>query len=163
MKKRTLGTNHMLNKMTFEFQARSINQSFARSVVALFASQLDPTVEEIDDLKTAVSEAVTNCIVHAYQDKGGMVSIECELYPTSVRVTVVDKGVGIDNVSQAIEPFFTTRPTDEDRSGMGFTVMQSFMDTLDVSSKTGEGTVVIMQKFFSQLAKAKEKQVAGGV
>jgi len=158
--KKGLGNNHVLNKMTFEFGAKSANVSFARSVVALFASQLNPTVEEIDDLKTAVSEAVTNCIVHAYQDKGGAISIEAELYPNSIRVIVIDKGVGIDNVGQALEPFFTTRPTDEDRSGMGFTVMQSFMDTLDVTSKASDGTTVIMQKFFTPLKEA--KRAVGG-
>jgi stage II sporulation protein AB (anti-sigma F factor) len=146
-----------INSMRLEIAAVSANESFARGTVAAFASQANPTLDEINDIKTAISEAVTNCVVHAYAKKGGTIIIACELFDDSLSVTVSDCGIGIKDVGKALEPFYTTRP-DEERSGMGFTVMQSFMDTLDVNSKTGFGTTVTMQKFF---AKSKA-QVVGG-
>ena len=113
MRKKALGSNRSLNRMRIEFLSKSANQSFARGAVAMFAASLNPTMEEIDDLKTAVSEAVTNCMVHAYNDSGdGLVIIECELYSNSIRVIVSDQGLGIENVTKAMEPFFTTRPSD---------------------------------------------------
>ena len=125
------------------------NEGFARSAVAAFALVCSPTVEEINDLKTAVSEAVTNAVVHAYDDKGGLISIHCEVDESknSVTVTISDFGKGIEDVAAAREPFFTTRPDDE-RSGMGFTIIETFTDEMAVSSKVGEGTSVTMKKVF---------------
>jgi stage II sporulation protein AB (anti-sigma F factor) len=144
----------ILNKMKLEISARSENESFARSTVASFAAQLDPTVNEIADLKTAVSEAVTNCVVHAYhKDNAGIIKVECELYKSGktrgISVKITDSGSGIENIEKALQPFFTTKP-DQERSGMGFTVMQSFMDTLAVYNRRDrenkDGTVVEMTK-----------------
>lgn len=146
----------IINTMRLEIAAISQNESFARSTVGAFAAQVNPTLDEINDIKTAISEAVTNCVVHGYTKKGGDIIIDCKLFPDALTVTVSDCGVGIKDVSRALEPFYTTRP-DEERSGMGFTVMQSFMDTLDVSSKAGFGTTVTMQKFFT-----KQKKAVGG-
>ena len=155
------------NYMKLEFTSTSENESFARGTVAAFAAQLNPTLDEINDIKTAVSEAVTNCVVHAYASRKNdelrirneelrknLILIECELFNDSITVVVKDTGVGIANIERAMEPFFTTKPNEE-RSGMGFTVMQSFMDTLDVKSDKS-GTVVTMQKFFYN-TKAHEK------
>jgi len=130
--------------MKLEIAAKSENESFARTCVAAFATQLDPTLDDINDLKTAVSEAVTNCVVHAETEK---ILIEATLYANSVSITVTDFGIGIANIEKALEPFYTTRP-DEERSGMGFTVMQSFMDTLKVVNGEKCGTVVEMSKKF---------------
>lgn len=134
--------------MKLELDARSQNESFARTAVAAFAAQLDPTLEEINDLKTAVSEAVTNCVVHAETQK---VLVECTLWQDGksrgISLTITDFGIGIANIEKALEPFFTTRP-DQERSGMGFTVMQSFMDTLRVLNGTDCGTIVEMEKVF---------------
>ncbi len=135
----------MKNHMKLIFLGISANENFARSVAGAFASQLDPTLDEISDVKTAVSEAVTNCIVHAYRDKPGEVSLEMELEEENVRVAVEDKGVGIKDVEQARQPFFTT-VSGEERSGMGFTVMETFMDEVKVVSRPGYGTIVIMYK-----------------
>ena len=134
----------VLNTMKLEIAAKSENESFARTCVAAFATQLDPTLDDINDLKTAVSEAVTNCVVHAETEK---ILIEATLYANSVSITVTDFGIGIANIEKALEPFYTTRP-DEERSGMGFTVMQSFMDTLKVVNGEKCGTVVEMSKKF---------------
>lgn len=138
------------NTMRLEIPAHSSNESFARSTVAAFASSVNPTLDEINDIKTAVSEAVTNCVVHAYAAVKGekTIIIECTLYADSLTVVIKDTGVGIKDVNRALEPFFTTR-ADEERSGMGFTVMQSFMDMLDVKSDK-HGTTVTMQKFFAK-------------
>lgn len=135
----------MKNHMKLNFLGISANENFARSVAGAFASQLDPTLDEISDIKTAVSEAVTNCIIHAYRDKPGEVSLEMELEEETVRVAVEDKGVGIKDVEQARQPFFTT-VGGEERSGMGFTVMETFMDDVKVVSKPGYGTIVVMYK-----------------
>ncbi len=151
--------SEVVNTMSLQIPAKSENESFARAVVAAFCVGLNPTIDEISDIKTAVSEAVTNCVVHAYkrrQSKNDLITIECKLFPNSLEVTISDNGVGIPNIKQAMEPFYTTEP-DNERSGMGFTVMQSFMNTVSVNNRIGGGTVVTMQKIFT-----KEKEQASG-
>lgn len=134
------------NEMTLKFSSVSKNEAFARSAVAAFCVASNPTLEEINDIKTAVSEAVTNCIVHAYAKKAGIITISVGLIGDSVVITVSDDGVGIDNVDKAMQPFFTTKP-EQERSGMGFTVMETFMDELIVESKSsGGGTKITMTK-----------------
>jgi stage II sporulation protein AB (anti-sigma F factor) len=135
----------MKNRMELKLLSLSENEGFARSVVGAFATQLDPTLEEVADIKTAVSEAVTNCIVHAYPDTVGEIVIAAELDGQTLRVSVTDSGVGIADVAQARQPFFSTAG-DESRSGMGFTVMETFMDELRVESAMGRGTTVEMAK-----------------
>ena len=133
------------NYMTLEFPSRSSNECFARSAVACFASQLDPTLEELGDIRTAVSEAVTNCIVHAYPDGIGLVALRCRiLKDNTLDIVVKDKGVGIPNLEEARRPMFTTGGVD--RSGMGFTIMESFMTYFSVSSVPGKGTTVHMRR-----------------
>ena len=135
-----------MNEMKLTFPSRSANESFARSAVASFLSQLDPAVDELADLRTAVSEAVTNCIVHAYRDTIGTITIQMRLYADGRTVIKIrDRGCGIPDVEQAMEPLFTTGG--DDRSGLGFSVMESFTDRLKVSSKPGRGTVVTMEKY----------------
>jgi len=144
--------NKMINTMLMQIPAKSENESFARSVVAAFCVGLNPTIDEINDIKTAVSEAVTNCVVHAYkkrQSNNDLITIECKLFPEMLEVIISDNGVGISNISQAMEPFYTTEPNNE-RSGMGFTVMQSFMDKISVNNQCGGGTVITMQKNFTK-------------
>lgn len=138
------------NMMKMEFDGLSENESFARICVAAFCARLDPTLEEMNDVKTAVSEAVTNCIIHGYGGEGGSVFLECRIEDNELTVTVQDKGVGIENVKQAMEPMFTTG-ADKERSGMGFTFMQVFMDSLEVNSILGEGTTVVMKKRFESV------------
>ena len=134
-----------INEMKLTVQAKSVNESFCRVTVAAFAAQLDPTVEEISDIKTAVSEAVTNCIVHAYSAMTGNIYIPAALYPDNMRtVRIRDTGVGIADVSKAREPLFTTGG--DDRSGLGFSVMECFSDKLKVTSKEGKGTTVTIYK-----------------
>ena len=137
----------MKNEMTLTFSAISSNEAFARNAVAAFCVDLDPTVDQINDIKTAVSEAVTNSIVHAYennaQDK--FVTIKTTIDDNTVHIVVSDNGIGIADIEHAMQPFFTTKP-DEERSGMGFTVMESFMDTLSVGQNEPSGTVVSMTK-----------------
>lgn len=136
----------MLNSVKITFASRSVNEGFARAAMAAFLVQLDPTVPQLADLKTAVSEAVTNCIVHAYPDAIGPVTLTAALYEGGlVRITVSDRGVGIPDIHQAMEPLFTTGNPDE-RAGLGFAVMQSFMDKVRVSSTPGRGTRVTMSK-----------------
>ena len=130
------------NEMKLIFDARSVNESFARVAVAAFIAELNPTLDEIADIKTAVSEAVTNCIVHAYPDAIGPV-ILCQICGDEVSITVSDTGAGIADVSKAMEPFYTTKPELE-RSGMGFSFMEAFMDRLEVVSEPGKGTSVHM-------------------
>ena len=133
------------NYIKLEFPSRSSNESFARSAVAAFAAQLDPTLDELGDIKTAVSEAVTNAIVHAYPDELGAVQLRARIYDGEyLEITVRDKGRGIEDVSRAMEPLFTTGG--EERSGMGFTIMDSFMDKVRVRSRPGKGTSVVMTK-----------------
>ena len=134
-----------INQMSIKFQSRSNNEAFARQAVAAFAAQLDPTIEEINDIKTAVSEAVTNCIVHAYRDTLGYITVAAKLYDDGeIQIVVRDKGCGIADIQQARQPMFTTG--DAGRSGMGFTIMESFMDRLRVRSREGVGTQVTMTK-----------------
>lgn len=133
------------NYMILEIPSKSANEAFARSAVACFASQLDPTIEELGDIRTAVSEAVTNAIVHAYPNELGVVTIRCRILKGHILdVVVKDKGVGIADVQQARTPMFTTGGSE--RSGMGFTIMESFMTDLKISSKPGKGTVVHMRR-----------------
>ena len=135
-----------INKMRLTVSAKSINESFCRSVVGAFASQINPTIDEVNDIKTAVSEAVTNCVVHAYGGKGiGEITIEAILYENAIEVSILDNGVGIADVEKAMQPFYTTKPGEE-RSGMGFTVMQSFMDSMRVEKNKGKGIVVHLAK-----------------
>ena len=139
------------NYITLEFPSRSANEGFARSAVAAFAVQLDPTLEELGDIKTAVSEAVTNAIVHAYPDTIGKIAVKCRILEGEVlEVSVRDWGRGIADVERAREPLFTTGG--EERSGMGFTIMESFMDTLRVTSREGQGTKVTMRRRIAQRA-----------
>ena len=133
------------NEMTMEFPSRSSNEGFARSAVACFAAQMDPTLNELEDIKTSVSEAVTNAIVHAYPDTIGRVQLRVRICEGNVlEITVKDRGRGIPDVDKAREPMFTTGG--EERSGMGFTIMESFMDKLTVKSMPGRGTTVSMKK-----------------
>ena len=133
------------NYITLEFPSRSANEAFARQAVAAFAAQLDPTLEELGDIKTAVSEAVTNAIVHGYPDNIGTITVRCRILPEqTLDIVVKDKGKGIEDVSQARTPMFTTGG--EERSGMGFTIMESFMHELKVSSRPGKGTTVHMKR-----------------
>ena len=133
------------NYMILEFPSKSANEGFARSAVACFAAQLDPTLEELGDIRTAVSEAVTNCIVHAYPDTLGNITLRCRILKDNVLdIVVKDKGVGIADVEQAKRPSFTTGGSE--RSGMGFTIMESFMTNLEVSSVPGKGTTVHMRR-----------------
>ena len=139
----------MNDTMKLEIPARSENEPFARDVVAAFSLRLNPTLDELSDVKTAVSEAVTNCIVHAYgSDPRGSIRIECEADEDTLHIRISDSGRGIGDVAQAIQPFFTTLE-DAERSGMGFTIMQTFMTTFRVQSALGAGTVVTMSKKFS--------------
>ena len=134
------------NEMETQFLSLPENESFARVVIAAFAVQLSPTVSEIADLKTAVSEAVTNAIVHGYEGTRGLVTMRCMIDERSTMIVEIsDEGRGIPDVDQAMEPFFTTRP-EQERSGMGFAVMQTFMDDLEVESTPGKGTTVRMKK-----------------
>ncbi len=136
------------NKFTMTLPSKSCNESFARVTVAAFASRLDPTLEEIADIKTSVSEAVTNCSVHAYPDRIGMIYITCEIIgEDTVKIRIRDRGCGIENVKQAMEPLFTTGG--EERAGLGFAVMESMMDSVRVTSKLGRGTTVTMKKKIS--------------
>ena len=133
------------NKMRLVFDGVSENESFARMAVAAFAVQLNPTMNELADIKTAVSEGVTNAIVHGYEGKGGDVEIRADITGNLLHIEIIDEGVGIENIALAREPFYTTK-AEEERSGMGFSVMESFMDELDVASAPGEGTRLTMLK-----------------
>ena len=133
------------NEMEIRFDSRSENEGFARVSVASFLTQLNPTVEEVADVKTAVSEAVTNAIIHGYEQRVETVRIHCSIENQLFTVEISDRGKGIANVEKAMEPMFTTKPED-DRSGMGFSFMEAFMDTVEVESKVGEGTSVKMTK-----------------
>lgn len=136
------------NKFTLSFYSRSVNESFARAAVSAFAAELDPTIEEIHDIKTAVSEAVTNCIVHAYKDEIGKIYISGEiLQGNTLRIKIRDKGCGIEDIKQAMQPLFTT--LGGERAGLGFAVMESFSDGIKVTSKKGKGTCVTLIKKIS--------------
>lgn len=137
------------NEMKMEFQAVSSNEGFARVAVGAFVAGLNPTVDELADIKTAVSEAVTNCIIHGYEQKEGSIWIQCVIEGNQIEISITDTGKGIADVEQAKEPLFTTKPELE-RSGMGFAFMEAFMDELEVISKPGEGTCVTMRKTIGQ-------------
>ena len=131
--------------MVLEFPSRSANEAFSRSAVACFAARLDPTLDELGDIKTAVSEAVTNCIVHAYPNELGTIQLRCRILRDNVLdIVVKDHGCGIENIPRAMEPMFTTGS--DERSGMGFTIMESFMSFLKVTSRPGKGTTVHMRR-----------------
>ena len=133
------------NEMQIVFDARSENEGFARMAVAAFISPLNPTIDELADVKTAVSEAVTNCILHGYRQGSGKIFLECTVIGSTVTIGITDEGVGIINIKQAMEPMFTTRPELE-RSGMGFAFMEAFMDDVQVYSSPGKGTRVVMKR-----------------
>ena len=133
------------NFMILEFPSKSCNESFARSAVAFFASQMDPTLEELGDIRTAVSEAVTNCIVHAYPNGIGLIALRCRILKDNVLdIVIKDKGIGIENLEEARRPMYSTGGND--RSGMGFTIMESFMTDFSVTSQPGKGTTVHMRR-----------------
>ena len=136
---------NVLNEARLDFWSRSANEGFARTAAACFAAQLDPTLDEVNDIKTAVSEAVTNCIVHAYPDSIGKVAMRLRLYENNeIEIVIKDQGVGIEDVEKARQPLFTTGT--EERSGMGFTIMESFTDAMKVRSVPGKGTTVVLRK-----------------
>lgn len=137
------------NHMQVFFDAKSVNESLARMLVSAFMAAMDPTLDELEDVKTAVSEAVTNAIIHGYHDENQQVELVCDREERQLVVTVADHGVGIENVREAMEPFFTSRPELE-RSGMGFSFMEAFMDKIEVYSKPGEGTRVVMWKYIPE-------------
>lgn len=133
------------NEMKLEFTSKTSNEAFARITVAAFAAQLDPTIDELSDIKTAVSEAVTNSIIHGYDDEDGIVKIEAKIFANNIEIVISDRGKGIENIEMAMRPLYTSKP-DLERSGMGFTIMESFMDEVKVESAIGFGTKVIMKK-----------------
>ena len=141
-----------INEMIVKLKANSVNERFARAMVASFCVQAEPSLDEITDIKTAVSEAVTNSVVHAYPKSSGWIEIEAKLYDDKIEIVVSDNGVGIKDISKALEPFYTTKPLEE-RSGMGFTVMESFMDEMDVAENLGGGLRVKLVKNFEKKAK----------
>ncbi len=140
-----------MNEMQLKFLSRSENEVFARNVVAAFALPLNPTLDELSDVKTAVSEAVTNCIVHGYRGCEGWITLCCKLDGDVLHIRISDDGRGIDDLEQALTPFYTSLP-EEERSGMGFTIMQTFMTAFSVSSEAGKGTIVTMSKQFGARA-----------
>ncbi len=143
------------NEVKIEFLSKSNNEAFARIAVAAFVSQLDPTIEEISDIKTAVSEAVTNSIVHGYENKMGIINIKCKIKNRNFKIEITDNGKGIENIDLAKQPLYTSKPNME-RSGMGFTIMESFMDKLVVESVLGVGTKVTMEKQIKEIPKEEQ-------
>ena len=133
------------NYFKLEFDAKNVNEGFARGVVAMFAAELKPTISEINDIKTAVSEAVTNSIVHGYEGKGGVITLEAGIKDDTIDITIKDCGIGIKDIDMALQPFFTTK-SEEEHSGMGFTLMDSFMNFLEVKPNTPSGLIVHMKK-----------------
>lgn len=144
------------NEMKLEFISKATNEAFARITIAAFASQLDPTIEELADIKTAVSEAVTNCIIHAYENRQGIIKINAKLKDNEIIIQISDNGKGIENVDIAKEPLYTTKPNLE-RSGMGFTIMESFMDSMKVESIVGLGTKVTLIKTIKKQEEQEEE------
>lgn len=134
-----------MNRMNLTVSAISENELFVRTVISAFMLQLNPTVEQLNDVKTTVSEAVTNCIVHAYPNGQGEIKVECELGDDYIKIVISDNGIGIGNVEKAMQPFFTTKESEE-RSGLGFTIMKSFMDEFNVYSEENKGTILTMKK-----------------
>ncbi len=149
---------NMDNEIKLEFISKSNNEAFARISVAAFVSQLDPTIEEISDIKTSVSEAVTNAIIHGYENNLGIVTVICKIHDNEVYIEVSDNGKGIANIEMAKQPLYTTKPNLE-RSGMGFTIMESFMDELDVQSIVGIGTKVTMKKKIKQIEELEDMPI----
>lgn len=141
------------NEMKLEFISKSNNEAFARITVAAFVAGLDPTIEEISDIKTAVSEAVTNSIVHGYEDRLGIINLKCKIKDREITIEISDNGKGIENIEMAKQPLYTSKPNLE-RSGMGFTIMESFMDNLKVESVLGLGTKVTMKKVIKEQTKS---------
>ena len=137
------------NEVKLEFLSKSNNEAFARISVAAFAAQLDPTIEELADIKTAVSEAVTNCIIHGYEDRDGIIKMVCKIIGNSLIIEISDSGKGIENLEKAKEPLYTSKPNLE-RTGMGFTIMENFMDELNIESIVGLGTKVTMKKLIKK-------------
>lgn len=135
-------------KMELMVKADPKNESFARAVVGAFVSRLNPTLEQLSDIQTAVSEAVTNCVVHAYRDGGGDIRIICEICGSKITISIADQGCGIPDLEKAREPFYTTCPEME-RSGMGFTIMEAFMDSVEVTTHVNEGTTVVLKRDLS--------------
>ena len=145
------------NEMKLEFISKSSNEAFARVAVASFAAQLDPTIEELADIKTAISEAVTNSIIHGYEDKQGLIKIICRLKENKIIIEISDSGKGIEDIEAAKEPLYTTKPNLE-RSGMGFTIMESFMDSMEIESILGLGTKVTMVKEIKEKVEGSEQE-----
>lgn len=145
------------NEMKLEFLSKSNNEAFARITVAAFAAQLDPTIEELADIKTAVSEAVTNSIIHGYENMEGMIKIKAKIFANTIEIEISDSGKGIENVEVARKPLYTSKPNLE-RSGMGFTIMESFMDEVQIESVLGLGTKVTMKKAIEKLPLPEEKE-----
>ena len=143
--------------MKLEIISKSCNESFARIAVAAFASQLDPTIEELADIKTAVSEAVTNSIIHGYEGTDGIIKIECKIKDNLIEIEISDSGKGIENIELARKPLYTSKANLE-RSGMGFTIMENFMDELKVQSVLGLGTKIVMKKYINKETKAQKKE-----
>ena len=148
---------HIENEMKLEFISKSANESFARITIAAFAAQLDPTIEELADIKTAVSEAVTNCIIHGYENRLGVVKMSAKLHDDEIEIEISDHGKGIANIEMAKEPLYTTKPNLE-RSGMGFTIMESFMDSVKIESVVGLGTKVTMTKKIKKINEDEENE-----
>lgn len=146
------------NEMELKFVSKATNEAFARLAVAAFASQLDPTIEELADIKTAVSEAVTNCIIHAYENQKGIIRVRAYLHNSKITIEISDNGKGIENVDIAKEPLYTTKPNLE-RSGMGFTIMESFMDEMKVESIVGLGTKVTLTKTIKRQEQEEQKDI----
>lgn len=141
----------MNNKMKLTFLAVSENEQFARTAVTAFIMNLNPTIEQITDIKTAVSEAVTNCVVHGYPDCKGDITVECEIASGELHIKITDFGVGIQDVKRVLEPFYTSKPLEE-RAGMGFTIMRTFMDSFEINSELNVGTTVLMSKQLTKIA-----------
>ena len=137
--------NNIINHISLSFDAISENEAFARMTVAFFMAQLNPTIDQVEDVKTAVSEAVTNAIIHGYESEVHKIRLECKIENRSISIKVTDWGKGMENIQKAMEPLYTTKP-ERDRSGMGFAFMEACMDELQVESKPGEGTTVFMKK-----------------
>lgn len=138
------------NEVKLEIKSKSANEAFVRVAIAAFASQLDPTIEQIADIKTAVSEAITNCIIHAYDNCEGVIKVNAYLTDDSIEIEIIDFGKGIENIDMARQTLYTSKP-DSDRSGMGFTIMESFMDELKVESIIGMGTKIHMKKIIKEV------------
>lgn len=146
------------NEMKLEFVSKSNNEAFARIAVAAFVSQLDPTIEELADIKTAVSEAVTNCIIHGYENSSGIIKIISKIFANTIEIEISDTGKGIENIEFARKPLYTSKSNLE-RSGMGFTIMESFMDEVNIESVVGLGTKITMKKLIKRPEEKEEKEL----